>query len=56
MEPSIPQGFPPSLHGIPFDKKWDLLRPDIERLYVNEGQSLSDVIRAIKDKHGFDAA
>lgn len=45
-----------SLHGVPFDQKWELLKPTIERLYIREDQKLHNVIEAIKHLHGFDAA
>lgn len=56
MDPLIPQGLPISLLGVPFDQKWELLKSTIEHLYIHEKLSLPDVIKAIKDQHGFDAA
>lgn len=56
MESLIPQTLPISLLGVPFDQKWELLKSTIERLYIRENRSLSDVIKAIKDQHGFEAA
>ena len=56
MEPLGPQRLLPSLHGVPFDQKWELLKPTIERLYIREDMKLPDVIEAIRDEHGFDAA
>ncbi len=56
MELSLPPDSPPSLHGVPFDQKWELLKPTIERLYINENRSLPDVISAIRDNYEFDAA
>lgn len=46
----------PSLQGIPFDQKRELLKPIIERLYIREDQTLPNVIEAIRLQHGFDAA
>lgn len=56
MESLIPQTLPISLLGVPFDQKWELLKSTIERLYIRENRSLPDVIKAIKDQHGFEAA
>ncbi len=56
MEPLDPQSLRPSLHSVPFDKKWGLLKPTIERLYIHENRKLPDVIKAIRDEKGFDAA
>ena len=55
METLAAQGFPSSLHGVPFDQKWELLKPTVERLYVHENRKLSDVIKSIRDHCGFDA-
>ena len=56
MEPLVPQDLSRSLLGVPFDQKWELLKPTIERLYIHENWKLSDVVKAIKDQHGFGAA
>ena len=56
MEPLGPQRLFPSLHGVPFDQKWELLKATIERLYISEDMKLAHVIKAIRDEHGFDAA
>ena len=55
METSATQSFPPSLHGVPFDQKWELLKSTMERLYVHENRKLADVIKSIRDQYGFDA-
>ena len=55
METSAAQSSPPSLHGVPFDQKWELLKPTIERLYIHENQTLPDVIKSLRDQYGFDA-
>lgn len=39
----------------PFNKKWDLLKPVIEQLYVDEGQPLPEVVAIIKRDYGFAA-
>lgn len=56
METLSPQVLSRSLRDVPFDQKWELLKPTIERLYIRENWKLSDVIKTIKDQHGFDAA
>lgn len=56
MELSVPQGSLPLLHGVPFDQKWELLKPTIERLYIHEKRALPDVIESIRVETGFDAA
>ena len=55
MELSLPQASLPSLHGVPFDQKWELLKPTIERLYIHEERKLPDVIELIRSETEFDA-
>lgn len=55
METFAAQSFPLSLHGVPFDQKWELLKSTIEQLYTHENWKLSDVIKSIKDRYAFDA-
>jgi Clr5 domain len=40
---------------IPFSERWDLLKPEIERLYIDENVLLRDIVRIMKEKYGFDA-
>ncbi|KAI4126041.1 MAG: hypothetical protein LQ347_005128 [Umbilicaria vellea] len=56
MDQSVPQGLPNRLPDVPFHEKWELLKPIIERLYIDESQKLSDVVNAVKAQYGFDAA
>ena len=44
----------PLLDGVPYSEKWELLKPTIERLYIQEKQKLPDIVKAFKD-YGFDA-
>ena len=55
MDPSFLPAFPPSLDGVPYEQKWELLKPTIERLYIHENRKLSEVMKAIKEQLGFDA-
>lgn len=43
------------LAGLPFDKKWDILRPAIKHLYVDQDQKLVDVAETIRTEYGFKA-
>ena len=52
-QPSLSVQEPPK--KIPFDQKWELLKPEIEQLYINENVSLPNMIRIMKEKYGFDA-
>jgi Clr5 domain len=40
---------------IPFDQKWELLKPEIERLYITKNVSLPNMIRIMKEEYRFDA-
>ena len=44
-----------SLPNVPYDQRWDHLRPVIEHLYVEEGRKLSDISTMIKHQYGFNA-
>jgi hypothetical protein len=40
---------------IPFNKRWELLRPEIERLYIHENVPLRDIVGIMKEAYDFDA-
>ena len=40
---------------IPFQERWEHLKPIITQLYVDRDMSLEDVAKIMKDQHGFDA-
>jgi hypothetical protein len=44
-----------SLSDVPYNQKWELLKPHIYRLYVDENRSLSDVISMMKRDFNFNA-
>jgi hypothetical protein len=47
-----PSGPPPS---IPLSEKWELLKPHIKRLYIDEDRPLSEVIITMKRQFNFDS-
>ena len=53
--PSAAQDLSQSLAEATYDQKWDLLKPMIERMYVDEGRKLKDIIEIIKEEFGFNA-
>ena len=44
-----------SSERIPFSKRWELLKPEIERLYIYENVLLRDIVGIMKEKYDFDA-
>jgi len=36
-------------------QKWDVIKPDFLRMYIQEGISMEDAIAAIRESHGFNA-
>ena len=42
-----------SLADASYDRKWEILKPAIELLYVQKNKKLKDVIAAIRDQWGF---
>ena len=55
LDPSAAHSLSQSLAGAKYDQKWDLLKPMVERMYVDEGRKLKDIIATIKDEFGFNA-
>ena len=51
MDPPVPLDL-----AVPFDQKWEILKPTIERLYVHEGYKLPGLMQIMNDQHGFVAA
>ncbi len=51
MDPPVPLDL-----AVPFDQKWEILKPTIERLYVHEECQLSDLMQVLNDQYGFVAA
>ena len=44
-----------SLSSVPYDQRWEILKPTIEELYIHENRQLADVVTIIKTHHGFAA-
>jgi hypothetical protein len=42
-----------SLAKVPYQARWELLKPTIKRLYIDEGRRLADVADIIKKEYGF---
>lgn len=60
MDQSMPSTVPSRIQvtipaNTPFNKKWDLLKPVIEQLYVDEDQKIGEVVTIIKRDYGFAA-
>lgn len=51
--PFPPGPLPPD---VPFQNKWELLKPFIVDQYVNHKVKLSELMQVIKTRHGFDAS
>ena len=41
---------------LPFDQKWDVLKPVIKRLYIDQDRKLTDVMEIMNAEYGFVAA
>jgi hypothetical protein len=53
-DPSIPP-FPLLLSNVPYDKKWDFLKPHIKHLYIDEDRPITEVISLMKRDFDFNA-
>ena len=41
---------------VPFDKKWDILKPAIKQLYIDQNKKLSEVREIVEAEYEFVAA
>jgi len=44
-----------AITGVPFAEKWELLKPDIEQLYLKENMKLPQLQRVLRERYNFDA-
>jgi len=51
----IPGPFAVFRPDIPFNKRWELLKPYLHRYYFDEKLKLSQIITIMKEQYGFDA-
>jgi len=51
----FPAGPSSAQNPIPFNRRWEDLRPVIENLYIVENCKLTDLIEIMKAQHNFDA-
>ena len=40
---------------IPYDKRWDYLRPTIVRLYIDEREHITELAEFMKEEYSFPA-
>lgn len=41
--------------GLTFERKWEFLKPYIERLYIHDKYKLAKVVEILQAQFGFDA-
>ena len=44
-----------NLVGVSFDHKWDILKPCIEELYLNQGKRVNEIMEIMKLEYSFNA-
>lgn len=49
------QGSDPFFLKVPFNKRWEIHKPTIKRLYVEENMKLSELVVKMKTSYMFDA-
>lgn len=49
------QGSDPTFSHIPYDQRWEPLKPIIIRLYMEEGEKIAHVAERMKSEYGFSA-
>jgi hypothetical protein len=55
MDPNSVLGLRASLSEVSYQARWELLKPTIKRLYIDEGRRLTEVAEMIKRDYGFSA-
>ncbi|PVH95956.1 hypothetical protein DM02DRAFT_689112 [Periconia macrospinosa] len=45
----------PNASSSSFEEKWEILKPTIEHLYLDERKKVADIARIMKENYGFDA-
>jgi len=55
MEALPSPGPGPFFLDIPFNKRWEFLKPTIKRFYIDEDQKLPKVMQLMKEEYHFDA-
>ena len=46
----------PSFSDVPYNKRWELLKPYLEELYINERREVSEIVGIMKARHNFYAS
>ncbi len=46
----------PSYSDVPYGERWELLKPYMEQLYIQERCKLSDIVDIMKSRHKFYAS
>jgi hypothetical protein len=52
----IAQNSAPSFSDVAYEKRWELLKPYIEQLYIQEKQKLPTLVAIMKARHKFYAS
>ena len=46
---------PESLVGVPLASKWDVLKPYLEHFYIEQGESIKEIVETVRREYSFDA-
>lgn len=49
------QGSDPTFSHVPYDQRWEPLKPTIIRLYMEEGEKIASLAERMKNEYGFSA-
>ena len=44
---------PPNLHEVPYDDKWELLKPILEYLFIQENKKVTEIARTMDADYRF---
>lgn len=44
-----------ALRAVPFCQRWEILKPELKRLFLEDRLSYDEIKRLMRDRYGFDA-
>jgi len=45
----------PRPHQVSFNQRWDLLKAELEKLYLHDNLTTPQIMKLMRDEHDFDA-
>jgi len=45
----------PRPHHVSFNQRWELLKPELEKLYLHDNRTVPQIAKLMRDENDFDA-